>query len=123
MSNDTEVSIHNDEFTIAKEQTDGISGTTTIHLRKPFTYEEHTFEELTFDWNRLTGEDALAIEDEVQALNKAVIVPVFSGEFLVRMAARACVERIGQDVLRALPIADFNKVRNAARSFLLKSEL
>lgn len=123
MSNDTEVSIHHDEFKIAKEQTAGISDTTTIHLRKPFVYEDRTFEELTFEWNRLTGEDALAIEDELQALNKAVIVPAFSGEFLVRMAARACVERIGQDLLRAMPITDFNKVRNAARSFLLKSEL
>ena len=92
-----------------------------------------TFDELNFDFEGLTGDDALAIEDELQAIGKPTISPTFSGQFLVRMAARACTNtiidasghprRIGDDALRALPIFEFNRVRGKARSFLLASEL
>ena len=61
------------------------------------------------------------------------ISPTFSGQFLVRMAARACTNtiidssghprRICDDALLALPIFEFNRVRGKARSFLLASEL
>ena len=101
--------------------------------KKPFTYEGQTFDELNFDFEGLTGDDALAIEDELQAIGKPTISPTFSGQFLVRMAARACTNtiidasghprRIGDDALRALPIFEFNRVRGKARSFLLASEL
>lgn len=97
------------------------------------TYEGQTFDELNFDFEGLTGDDALAIEDELQAIGKPTISPTFSGQFLVRMAARACTNtiidasgrprRIGDDALRALPIFEFNRVRGKARSFLLASEL
>lgn len=102
-------------------------------FKRPFTYEGHTFEELTFDFGALTGNDSLAIEDELQAMNKPVIVPTFSGPYLVRMAARACTttftdasgrqRRISEDVIRAMPIYDYNRIRGRARSFLLASEL
>ena len=69
----------------------------------------------------------------LQAIGKPTISPTFSGQFLVRMAARACTNtivdasghprRIGDDALRALPIFEFNRVRGKARSFLLASEL
>ena len=95
--------------------------------------EGQTFDELNFDFEGLTGDDALAIEDELQAIGKPTISPTFSGQFLVRMAARACTNtivdasghprRIGDDALRALPIFEFNRVRGKARSFLLASEL
>ena len=105
----------------------------TLKLKRPFTYEGQTFDELNFDFEGLTGDDALAIEDELQAIGKPTISPTFSGQFLVRMAARACTNtivdasgrprRIGDDALRALPIFEFNRVRGKARSFLLASEL
>lgn len=108
----------------AAEQEAETSVSTFVHIfPMPFTYEGKTYEQLTFDWGKLTGNDALAIENEMQALGKPVIVPTFSGEYLVRMAARACTTRIGQDVIRAMPISDYNRIRGAARSFLLKSEL
>ena len=47
-------------------------------IKKPFTFEGCTIEELSFDFDRLTGNDSLAIEDELQAMNKPVIVPTFS---------------------------------------------
>ena len=122
-----------DEFAAAEAQAKTAESVVTIILKKPFTYEDQTFSELTFDFASLTGNDALAIEDELQSLGKPTISPTFSGQFLVRMAARACTatvvdksghpRRIGDVALRALPIYEFNRVRNKARSFLLASEL
>lgn len=94
----------------------------THKLRKPFCYEGRQFEEITFDWGKLTGRDGLAIENEMQALNMSLIVPAFSGEYLIRMAARASVEKVPADVLTALPLQDYNRIRSAGRSFLLKTE-
>ena len=66
-------------------------------------------------------------------MNKPVIVPTFSGQYLIRMAARACTttlttadgkkRRVGADVIQALPIGDYNRIRSKARTFLLASEL
>ena len=121
--------VDHDEFAAAEEQARISESAFTVKLKKPFTYEGQTFSELT----SLTGDDALAIEDELQAIGKPTISPTFSGQFLIRMAARACTativdgsgrpRRLGDDALRALPISEFNRVRSKARSFLLASEL
>lgn len=125
--------VDHDEYAAAEAQAKESAGNFTLKLKKPFTYEGQTFDELNFDFSSLTGDDSLAIEDELQAIGKPTISPTFSGQFLVRMAARACTNtivdagghtrRIGDDALRALPIFDFNRVRGKARSFLLASEL
>ena len=125
--------VDHDEYAAAEAQAKESVGNYTLKLKKPFTYEGQTFDELNFDFEGLTGDDALAIEDELQAIGKPTISPTFSGQFLVRMAARACTNtiidasghprRIGDDALRALPIFEFNRVRGKARSFLLASEL
>lgn len=83
--------------------------------------EHRSFDQLTFDFNKLTGRDSLAIENELQSLGKPVIVAEMSGEYLIRMAARACTEKISADDLAAAPLADYNKIRSRARSFLLRS--
>lgn len=87
----------------------------------PFTHGDKTYEEMTFDFGKLTGGDCLDIEAELQMMGKPLIAPEFSGEFLVRMAAKAA--GVGADVLMALPMADYNRIRSRARSFLLKSGL
>lgn len=119
--------VDHDEYAAAEAQAKKSEGNYTLKLKKPFTYEGQTFDELNFDFEGLTGDDALAIEDELQAIGKPTISPTFSGQFLVRMAARACTNtivdasghprRIGDDALRALPIFEFNRVRGKARSF------
>lgn len=111
-----------DEFSVAQAEAETSTDAYTHKFRKPFTHEGKTYTELTFDWDKCTGEDAIAIENEMQALRKPVIVPTFSGEYLIRFAARACTERIGADVFLRMPIGDYNRIRSAARSFLLKSE-
>lgn len=110
------------EFAAAEQEAAESTSTVTITLSRPVTYESDTYTELSFDFGKLTGEDSLAIENELQAQSKFVVVPTFSGEYLVRMAARACTANVGQDMIRSLPISDYNRIRSAARSFLLKSE-
>lgn len=98
-------------------------------FKEPFTYEGCTYEQLTFDWSRLTGKDSLAIESEVlMRFKKTVVVPEYTPEYLIGMAARACTERdengkpvVGTDMLTAMPLPDFKRICGKARNFLLKS--
>ena len=100
-----------------------------IELSAPFTFEGETVTELEFAFGKLTGADSLAIEGELAALNKATLVPEFSGEYLLRMAVRACTtkradgRRYGVDAFRAMPLADYIRIRGRARSFLLNAGL
>ena len=119
--------VDHDEYAAAEAQAKESVGNYTLKLKRPFTFEGQTFDELNFDFEGLTGDDALAIEDELQAIGKPTISPTFSGQFLVRMAARACTNtiidasgrprRIGDDALRALPIFEFNRVRGKGSLF------
>lgn len=92
-------------------------------LAKPFEYEGKTYESMHFNWGKLTGNDGLAIENEMMAMGTTVVIPSLSGEYLVRMASRASAEGIAVNVLTALPIREYNKIRSEARSFLLRTEL
>ena len=90
-----------------------------IHkFEKPFTYEDKSYKELIFDWSKLSGNDYLSIEAEMAAMGKVIVSPEFSGEFILRMATKACTEKIGSDVLCAMPLRDFNKIRGKARSLM-----
>ncbi len=101
---------------------DVISDTFELKLKKPVEYNGKTYDTLTFDFGKLTGEDGLNIENELQSLGKFAMVPAFSGEYLVRMAAKACNEPIGSDIFSKVSLSDYNRVRSAARGFLLRSE-
>lgn len=110
------------EFAAAEQEAAESTSAVTVQLSHPVAYENGIYQELSFDFDKLTGEDSLSIENELQAQGKFVVAPTFSGEYLVRMAARACTAKVGQDLIRALPISDYNRIRSAARSFLLRSE-
>lgn len=88
-------------------------------FKEPFRYNGKELEQLTFHFGQLTGGDALAIEDELAMLGKTIISPTFSGQFLIRMAARASQPPVGADAFRSMNISDYNQIRNKARSFLL----
>ena len=90
-------------------------------LKRPFTFEGKTYEEITFEWGKLTGRDSLAIENEVLRLGKPFVTPEFSSEYLIRMAAKACTLPIGIDLLEALPLPEFNRIKGKARTFLMLS--
>ncbi len=115
--------VDQDEFDVAKQQAENSGSSYTHTFVRPFEYNGKTYTSLTFEWDKLTGRDALAIENEMQAMGKPLVVPAFSGEYLIRMAAKACAEPVGADAFEMMSIADYNKIRAAARSFLLRSEL
>ncbi len=93
-----------------------------ITFKEPLKYNSKEYSKLSFDFGKLKGGDGLAIEEELQMMNKAVIVPALSGEYLIRMAAKACTETIGADIFNVMSLKDYNRIRSAARSFLILSE-
>ncbi len=121
--------ITNSEAINTTEETDVITSveksTTekfTHVFKNPVKYQELDIDVLSFDFSKLTGADALAIENEMQQLGMTAVVPALSSEFLIRMAAKACTQPIGSDIFVKMGIYDFNKIKSAARSFLLSSE-
>ena len=103
-------------------------GTYTHTFKRPFSYNGNTFDSMTFDFDALTGNDSLAIENEMLAHGKTLVLPAYTGEYLTGMAARACTERsadgkriVGTDTIRALPLGDFQAICGRARTFLLRA--
>lgn len=74
---------------------------------------------LTFYFEKLTGEDVEAIEEELQDQNKYVLTPEVSSVFQTMLAARAA--DVGADEIRRLPLGEYMKIKNQARSFLIES--
>ena len=75
------------------------------------------YKSLTFYFERLTGEDVEAVELELQQRNIIVLDASISSAFQSTIAARAA--RIPSDELRLLPMADYMRIKNAARDFLV----
>lgn len=96
---------------------EGNVGVYTHKFKRPFEYADKVYTEMTFDFERLTGRDMVSIETEMQMNNEYALAPEISRSFQSKMAAKAA--GIGSDVLEALPMKDFNKITNAARSFLI----
>ena len=132
MSTEKNMVIASDNMAVVEQESEGgqsvdiVENSRDVYTHKfkaPFSYEGKTYEELCFDFGRLTGRDGAAIENEIQISGRPVIVPSLSGEYLMRMAARACTTRIGFDVLKAIPLSDYNRIRSAARNFLTGAAL
>ncbi len=121
------VSIDEEELAAAEMDAENSLDVFTHRFARPFTFEGESFDRLSFDLGRLTAADSLAIEGEMSGLGLTLVAAEFSGEFLIRMAARACTtlrrdgRKLGADALRALPIRDFTRIRNRCRSFLLNA--
>lgn len=123
MENKKNIGLDAEELALAEEEALETEFVYIHKFKKTFEYEGKSYEELVFDWGSLTGRDGLAIEHELQQIGKPVIVPTFSGEYLIRMAARACEAPMGADAFENMRLSDYNKIRSMARSFLLQSEL
>lgn len=115
------------EQTEEKKQSENVTDSDTptgayIHkFQKPYTYEDKTYTELTFDFEKLLGEDLVAIENEMAAVGEFALSPEISTSFLYRLAARAA--GVGSDVIANLPIRDFGKIKNKSRDFLVSTGL
>lgn len=89
-------------------------------LSKPITYDGVEYSELTFNFGKLTGADALNIEDELAAKGKPVFMAeTANAQYLILMAARACDQNIDANAFNPMSIVDFNRIKNKARLFLL----
>lgn len=91
-----------------------------LKFKKPFEFEGKKYEELSFDFDALTGKDFLKMEQEMNLLGMAVISPEYSTPFIARMAVKSCNEKITIDFVESLPLKEFNALRSMARNFLTK---
>lgn len=102
-----------------EEALDDMTTGTILTLRRPVMYNGEEIKELSFDFNKLTGDDAFNINAELEAIGKQVIVPSSSVDFLIRVARNACNKPVGVDFFKQISIVDFTKIQNRARFFLL----
>jgi hypothetical protein len=91
----------------------------THTFSKPREIEGKKYTKLTFYFDNLTGEDIEAVETELQDQNKYVLSPEISSAFQCILAARAA--KVPADEIRRLPVADYMKIKNKARDFLISA--
>lgn len=121
---DEGVPVDPDELSVATAEAEADSDTRYTHtFKRPFTYEGQTYETLTFDFGRLTGNDGIAAQQELERKGTVVVVPATNPAYLSVIAARACTVPLAVNVLQAMPLRDFNRITGKARAFLLGSEL
>lgn len=104
------------DFSEKKEEKEK-SGNYTHTFKKPVEIEGQKYTSLTFYFDRLTGEDIEAIEEELQDQNKYVLSPEISSAFQSMLAARAA--KVPADEIRRLPVRDYMAIKNKARNFLI----
>lgn len=106
--------IDNKQLKAAQAEAATATDTYTHVFKKPFTYEDKTYEQLTLDFGSLTGRDFMAIDREVREREGRVpIVPVYDTSFLMRMVCRASKEKIDYDTIVAAPLQ--SSTRSAIR--------
>lgn len=91
----------------------------THNFKTPVEIEGQQYKSMTFYFEKLTGEDVEAIEEELQDQNKYVLTPEVSSAFQTMLAARAA--GVAADEIRRLPLGEYMKIKNQARSFLIES--
>lgn len=107
----------------AEAETPADSGKRIVILKRPVEYMGTKYQELHFDFDRLTGKDSLEVEEEIEkTTGLTVVAPALNLEYLIRISARACDEPIGRDDILNMNLSDFNHIRNMARNFMLRSD-
>lgn len=104
------------DFSAKKDEKEK-SGNYTHNFKKPVEIEGQKYTSLTFYFDKLTGEDIEAIEEELMDQNKYVLSPEISSSFQSMLAARAA--KIPADAIRRLPVRDYMAIKNKARNFLI----
>lgn len=95
-------------------------GVWSIKLSRPVLYNGTELTELHFNFGKLTGEDALKIEDELVTKGRPTFLnEVASARYLMMIAAKACEEKIMADLFNKMSIRDFNKIKNKTQLFML----
>lgn len=94
---------------------------TVIKLSRPISWEETEYKELVLDFDRLSGDDIMAIESDFMDYIKGQknVFVQFKGEhpgYHAVVAARAA--GVNPFMLKKLTARDFLKVTGAAKDFL-----
>lgn len=110
-----EINSENIETTEAK--TPGVY----VHkLKSPFTWEGTTYSEFTIDFNKLSGADLGAVEQEIAAEGRFAVSPEFSSVYALKLAARAA--GVHSSVMQRLPLYDANAIRREVKAFLVNGD-
>lgn len=116
------IPIDEEELKQAEAEAKDAKSLFTMRFKKPLKYQGQEFDELSFDFESLTGRDSIIVEKELTRNGVQIVAPAFNGEYLIRIAARACTTRVGYDIIYDMTISDYNKLRSAVRNFLMRSE-
>ena len=103
----------------AKKEVAKRGGNYTHTFKAPIEVEGKKYDTMTFYYDTLTGNDIIAIEEEMTDQGKYVLTPEINTEFQTMLAARAA--GVGSDTIRNLPLAEYLKIKNSARDFLMQT--
>ncbi len=96
------------------------SAENVYHLKKPILYNGEEVSELSFDFDKLTGADALNIAEQIDSCGKTMYAAAINdAHYLILMAAKACTKPLGADFFNRISIVDFERIKNRARFFLM----
>lgn len=89
-------------------------------FKTPFECQGTKYKTMCFNFNKLTGQDFIAVENEMMSKNEYALDPALSRSYLSKLASRA--GGIPSDVIESMPARDFKKITDAARNFLTDME-
>ena len=106
-----------EEVRAAKEE---LAEDVYVHeFREAFEWEGKVYAKLTFDFGKLTGDDILAVEDELSRTRHVAVVPQLDMEFKRRIAVRAVDAPLGEDAFRAMKAKDFLVIMGRVQGFFI----
>lgn len=122
---DTEFNEKMDAAEAEAKRTEEDDAAYVYRFKKPFTYEDQTYEELHFHFEELTGRDSLAIFNELRIKGNNVFPNIAwsNADYNTIFAAKCCEEKLGSDALLAMPAADYNRIIAHTSSFLMRAAL
>lgn len=94
---------------------------TVIKLSRPFNWEDKDYSELVLDFDKLSGDDLIAIDSDFMAFIKGkrnVFVQFKDEHPAYHMATAAKAAGVDPFMIKALPMRDALKVTGAAKDFL-----
>lgn len=98
--------------------TEEVSALFTHKLTKTIEYEDNKFDEITFDFDSLTGGDSLDVENELSSKGHFIVLKTADSEYLIRMCAKACITKgVDTGFFRIIPVKDYNKIMNSVKRF------
>lgn len=117
MTEKNESAYSEEEIREAKEE---LSEDVYVHeFREAFEWEGKVYAKLKFDFGKLTGDDILAVEEEMSKMRHVAVVPQLDMEFKRRIAVRAVDAPIGEDAFRAMKAKDFLTIMGRVQGFFV----